>query len=299
MAKSSLPLAASLGALVLLAGCGGSDSVASRSAQAFREAQQRGETFGGDGHAHGHGAPSPPRAGEPGAAGGEAMDREAIDHGGDQVGGRAAAIDHAGMHHGASGTGDEAGHAAGHASGAQGSGQPIDHAATGHHDGPGTTRQPAQPGAHASMGHRAGPGTAPPPASGPVPPGAPAATLAPDPLDAPASTSLIEAQRSAAMAREMGGVGVHGGHGGHGGTGTYRHLDAGRGADAHGGLGDDEPSSGSPGPASGHAGHGSETAGPTEDAEAMVYGCPVHSDVRSREPGSCPICGMALEKRRE
>ena len=54
-------------------------------------------------------------------------------------------------------------------------------------------------------------------------PGQPAATLGRDPLDAPASTSVAEAQRAATLAVGMAGHG-HGGHGG-----TYRHLDAGRG----------------------------------------------------------------------
>jgi hypothetical protein len=53
-------------------------------------------------------------------------------------------------------------------------------------------------------------------------PGQPAATLRPDPLDAPAATSVAEAQGAAAMAREMAG---HAGHG----AGAYRQVDAGRG----------------------------------------------------------------------
>jgi hypothetical protein len=31
----------------------------------------------------------------------------------------------------------------------------------------------------------------------------------------------------------------------------------------------------------------------------MVYVCPKHPDVRSKEPGSCPICGKPLERRKE
>ena len=33
---------------------------------------------------------------------------------------------------------------------------------------------------------------------------------------------------------------------------------------------------------------------PVEDSEA-IYTCPMHPEVRQRGPGSCPICGMALE----
>jgi len=32
-----------------------------------------------------------------------------------------------------------------------------------------------------------------------------------------------------------------------------------------------------------------------ETQEAALYTCPMHSEVRQRGPGSCPICGMALE----
>ena len=33
-----------------------------------------------------------------------------------------------------------------------------------------------------------------------------------------------------------------------------------------------------------------------EDAEAeAIYTCPMHPEVRQKGPGSCPICGMALE----
>ncbi len=31
-------------------------------------------------------------------------------------------------------------------------------------------------------------------------------------------------------------------------------------------------------------------------AASVQYGCPMHPDVRSNEPGKCPRCGMQLEK---
>ena len=31
------------------------------------------------------------------------------------------------------------------------------------------------------------------------------------------------------------------------------------------------------------------------DYNGTVYTCPMHLDVRQPEPGSCPLCGMALE----
>jgi hypothetical protein len=42
----------------------------------------------------------------------------------------------------------------------------------------------------------------------------------------------------------------------------------------------------------GHAQHGRSTAAP--DAGATVYTCPMHPEVRSSKPGSCPKCGMKL-----
>lgn len=32
------------------------------------------------------------------------------------------------------------------------------------------------------------------------------------------------------------------------------------------------------------------------NAENAVYSCPMHPDVKSDQPGSCPQCGMDLEK---
>ena len=30
-------------------------------------------------------------------------------------------------------------------------------------------------------------------------------------------------------------------------------------------------------------------------AQGTIYTCPMHPQIRRSEPGSCPICGMALE----
>lgn len=107
-----------------------------------------------------------------------------------------------------------------------------------------------------------------------VPPGQPAKTLSPDALDAPAATSVADAQRSAEMAEEMSGGGGHGDHSGHGGHGD-------------------------------HSGHGSSTylqtdAGrePAADHE-FHFVCPMHPEVTSDSPGKCPKCGMDLVKRRK
>jgi len=212
-------------ALVALLGCGGQETVASKSAAAFRDAQERGETFGGGGDAHGHGAAGP---------GGDAATHEGHAAGGPQAESaehaHGAAAGGAGRHEGGHGdmaqrsgaakTGGHAGHAAPPEQPVAGAGQHGGHGAA--VQGTGAGGAPA--GAHA--GHA--PGAAAPsqpatPSPVPVAAGEPARTLRPDPVDAPAATSLGEAQRSAAITGEMAGEG-HGAHGG-----TYRQLDAGRG----------------------------------------------------------------------
>jgi hypothetical protein len=133
---------------------------------------------------------------------------------------------------------------------------------------------------HSAMDHGAAPEA--------VPPGQPAKTLSPDPLDAPAETSVQDARRSAEMAEEMSGGGGHEGHGGHDGghgghgTGTYRQTDAGREPETH----------------EGHQ-HGEAHQHGAEDEAAAAYVCPMHPEVTSAEPGKCSKCGMDLVKRRK
>lgn len=270
-------VAAGLVALAALIGCGGEKSVASKSAAAFEEARKRGETFGGEGHAHGndHGHGAPPATGE-----------EHIGHGAPDApaaGGTQHGTGHEGMEH------------AGH--GAAGGESPVDHSAMGHGAG-------AQSGGHA--GHGAPAAQAPAghashsPSAGEAPsrpvaelPAQPAGILRPDPLDAPAATSVADAQRSAEMAREMsGGAGGHGGHEGGHGAGTYRQIDAGRGPDAHEGS---EPQT----PGAGPQQHDHGAAPGQEKEQAALYACPMHPEVTSNTPGTCPKCGMTLVERRE
>jgi len=300
MAKSYLPLAVVAGTLVLAAGCRGDDSVASRSALAFRQAQQRGETFGGDGHAHGHGAltqdevPGTDEHAEmgqdAGRSTGQPMDHGAMGHGEDQSASAGERVDHAAMGHEARpGAGQDSpkptDHAAmghGHEASSPPPGKAMDHSATGQVSPVGG--QPTSPGAVPA-------GTAILPAA-PVPPDATAATLAPDALDAPATTSIVEASRAAATASEMGGAG---GHGGHGGAGTYRHVDAGRDGDARDPQ--REAPAGGP-PPSAHESHESG-AGVPQRSPKVVYACPLHPEVLREEPGTCPICGTQLVRREE
>ncbi len=300
-------MAAGLVALVALIGCGAEESVASKSAAAFEEAQKKGETFGGDGHAHGgHGteptAPMPPET---------ATDEAHAGHGDGHTESQTGAPTAAGPHQH-----DPAN--VGHAQGAP----PANHSTMGHGGGAHAGGQAAAAGAghqgegHASMNHDTGaapdqqggtaghaghgapspqapaghtghsPSTSGTPAS-PVAelPTQPANILRPDALDAPAATSVLDAKRSEEMNQAMSGG--HGGHGGHG-AGTYRHVDAGRGPSAYEGS---EPQT----PEAGPRHHDRGAAEP----KATVYACPMHPEVTSNEPGTCSKCGMALVERRE
>lgn len=320
------------GGLVLLAallGCGGEPSVASKSAEALREAQKKGETPGGDGHGHGHGATTPGGTHSESEAAGAAHGEEhsaGHDHGaaeapagggghaghghkapaGEPAPGRAEHGAHGG--HGAAAAEPHGGDHAEHGRSAASPGvsapegqEETDHA--GQHAGHGTAPPQfpsSDPQAHDEhAGHSASGGEMPSVATAPAPvavaPEQPAKTLQPDALDAPAATSVIDAQRSAEMAQGM--AGGHGGHGGHG-VGRYRHVDVGRGPEAY--LEEDQPpgaGSGNESPqhdhgSTGHSGHGAqETAG--------LYVCPMHPDVTSDKPGTCPKCGMALVERRK
>lgn len=113
----------------------------------------------------------------------------------------------------------------------------------------------------------------------------PAATLQPDVFDAPAPIAVAEAVKAR--------------HGtGHSGPET-------RGITP----GEDHANPPSPMPAirdntntpapEASQGHHHEAARGTDDAPAAaaVYSCPMHPEVTSDAPGSCPKCGMALVKK--
>ena len=271
--------AAGVFALAVLIGCGGEPSDASKSAAALEEAQKEEKTPEGAGHDHGaghghdaHGAAEPAPA--PGGEHGEhhhgtapkKTDHSAMGHGGGHPAKEHATAQHGG--HAAPSAGHEhTGHSQPAAQGHDGHNQPAP--------------QPAAPG-HAHAGHAA---------SSPVAelPAEPASILRPDTLDAPAATSVADAQRSAEMNQAMSGAG--GGHGGHGshGAATYRHVDAGRGPDAHEGS---EPQT--PG-----AGHENHDHGAATGESAAAYVCPMHPEVTSDKPGTCSKCGMALVERRD
>ena len=295
MAKHRAPrlaaLAGGLMTFLLLAGCGREEKTASPR-PAADETRAAPAPPAGDEHAHHHHGsepvPSPATAGQAGHAGmdhgshasGSPAGGAAHDHAGHHAPGTAAGTrgraggtagqDHAGHHgHGAaaqppaggSGHDDHAGH------GAMQHGSP----AAGSPAGTAPTAAPSHPEKRAAVTTRA---TRTPP--GPVPSGQPAETLRADALDVPAATAVRDAQRSAEIAEEMrGGGGAHGGHAGH--ASTYVHVDAGRAPQA---------GTGAP-PAHGH--HGA----------AAVYACPMHPEVTSTAPGTCPKCGMDLVEKRE
>lgn len=83
--------------------------------------------------------------------------------------------------------------------------------------------------------------------------------------------------------------GSTGDHGGGHGASTYRHVDAGRGPEAHEGS---EPQTPGAGPQ--QHDHGAATG-----ERAAVYVCPMHPEVTSNAPGTCSKCGMALVERRD
>lgn len=260
-------------AAVLAMSCGRKQSVASRSAAAFQEAQRKGLPTGEDSHG-GHAGVS----GESPTATVDHSTMTGMDHS------KMAGMDHSKM---------------------AGMGQ-SKMAGMDHSKMPGMDPSKMDKSAMAGMQHgqmtpaqmQQG-GMAPHAAASPAidvnsaqaRPGQPAATLSADPIDAPAPTSVMDASRSAEMSQMM----ASGGHGmAHG---VYVQQDVGR---------DSSPRDGSASMMQheGHAMPGMQQGTPggitaTEGAKAatVVYTCPMHPEVRSERPGQCPKCGMTLVKK--
>lgn len=229
-------------AIVLIAGIGFSgrrETMASRSAAAFREALRKGEHVGAS--AHGHGAFSQGAAGtatHPGHGGSETAKPEETHAESHAVPGHdmSASSAKSGEHEmpGKSMNAMPAGHA-----GMQHGTTPPGRPPAGHtgmkHGVSATPPMASAPAGHAGMQHGA---SGVPPSGTPLedasgasqesrvaetPPGQPARTLRPDSLDQPAETSVVDATRSLEMAGEMGGM-----EGMQHGTTSYRQVDAGR-----------------------------------------------------------------------
>ena len=303
-----------IASVLLLFACGGKESVASKSAAAYRDAQAKGVKVGG-GHDHGghatttdahaghtdhsaHGTPADAHAGHGAAAdthaghgGGGAMDHSAhaaggtVDHSAHRAGG--STVDHSA--HGAGGTVDHSAHRAGSSTvdhSAHRAGGTTDHSA---HRAGGTTDHSAHRAGGTTTDHSAHAGHSGAPASSPAGPAAssppqdhsahtahsapppgrrdgarPAGgtpALREDAFDAPAPSAVTEAEK----ARQGGG------HEGHQLRGIV--------------------------PGEDHA--NPPTAMPARrDGSDLVYACPMHPEVTSDRPGTCPKCGMALVERR-
>ena len=233
--------------MLVAAACGREQSVASKSAAAYRDAQAKGTPVAG-GHDHGsHGATKTSTAvdhsahagmdhGAHGAAASTAVDHSA--HGG--------ATAHA-SHGGASSSANaHAGHSAASSPRAAAHAGHAGHSAT-QHAAPSAHADPhaghATPAAAAQMDHSRHGATAATPAPALAPPPRsnaemqriqPAATLRGDAFDAPAPAAVAEAAKA------------------------------------------------------------SQGGGHDHDS----YVCPMHPEVTSDEPGTCPKCGMALVKKR-
>ena len=263
-------------AIIAAVGCGGKQSVASRSAAAYRQAIAEGKDVGAGGHVHGgHAHDESAEAATtthdsmqsmghdamPGMEHGatSTMDHTQMQHGASQSmanmpgmqHGATSATDHPQMQHGAS-------QSMANMPGMQhGATSTMDHTQMQHGA---SQSMPNMPGmSHGAMEGMQHGGTIPPGGLWGSQPGslAPAAatqasrTLQPDPLDAAAPVSVDEARKSASD--DMSGM---------------NHGDA------------------------------SNSAAPTaSDSKQVIYTCPMHPEVVATAPGTCPKCGMMLVKR--
>lgn len=238
--------AAVAAATLLLAACGGKQSMASKSAAAFREAQAKGTP-----------------AGEPSHGG----------HAATPDGSLTTSTDHAEMSEMEHAATPDMDHSTMEGMGHAQPGMQHERAPHGQHGQKTPSGTSPTPMEHGTMQHGMRHGETTSHAEGitevrqvEAHPGQEASTLEPDSLDAPAPTSVRDAARSAEMAKMMASPGHAMAHG------AYVHQDVGRGPAP---MQHDMP------------GHD----------EAAVFTCPMHPDVKSGTPGTCPKCGMTLVKK--
>lgn len=268
----------------LFAACGGRQSVASRSAAAYDEAKRKGTSIGG-GLEHGGHAPGDAAA----TAGGSEI--PGMDHSGMQSG-EMPGMDHSKMQSGSMPAMDHSTMSAGSTAG-------MDHSKM---QGRGTAAMDHSnmPSGMPGMQHGAAATPAVPPAPLSTTDSArvsPSATLKTDPFDAPAPISVSEAAKAANNVPD----------------GDIRHIVPGQDQEnpptpqpafRDGGSGQarhaQQATSAAPArPPTDHSAHGSSAAAAAQpkSTEATVYTCPMHPEVTSDKPGTCPKCGMALVKK--
>ena len=347
MRRSATGSLIAIALLLSVLACGGKQTVASKSAAAFREAQTKGTPPGGEAHG-GHSA-----AGATDSAGDHAtmtgMDHSTMtgmDHSTMTGGtGAMAGMDHsknqpgqpmAGMDHSKMQTGQQPMAGMDHSKMQTGQ-QPLagmDHSKmqTGQQPMAGMDHSKMQAGQQpmAGMDHSNMPGMqqGTPPAAVVNPPTTnaeiqrlrPASTLKGDAFDAPAAAAVSEAMKASQggghEGMDMRGITPgedrenpptpapafrDGPRQGVGAAPSADHSNHGQTAPAA------QPRQNVPAPAVDHSQHGqsapaaqprAQAKKPAAPAAATVYTCPMHPEVTSDKPGTCPKCGMALVKKK-
>ena len=361
MRRSATGSLIAIALLLSVLACGGKQTVASKSAAAFREAQTKGTPPGGEAHG-GHSA-----AGATDSAGDHAtmtgmdhstmtgMDHSTMtggtgamagmDHSKMQPGQPMAGMDHskmkpgqsmAGMDHSKMQTGQQPMAGMDHSKMQTGQ-QPLagmDHSKmqTGQQPMAGMDHSKMQAGQQpmAGMDHSNMPGMqqGTPPAAVVNPPTTnaeiqrlrPASTLKGDAFDAPAAAAVSEAMKASQggghEGMDMRGITPgedrenpptpapafrDGPRQGVGAAPSADHSNHGQTAPAA------QPRQNVPAPAVDHSQHGqsapaaqprAQAKKPAAPAAATVYTCPMHPEVTSDKPGTCPKCGMALVKKK-